>query len=140
MAAALLCVALAPAAHGDVIVIANRTTRVVKFGVAVGNTKPYARQVDPGDLTTITCRSGELVRAAFMVGAEKHGYTLTPNSVYFFHNLPDSTEYDLREIEMLNRPATPASLVDPSTPAVGRVDLRQGTFTQRCQDMPFGRR
>ena len=121
LAALGLLAATVPAAQGDVVVIANRTSRVVKFGVAVGNTKPFARQVDSGDLTTITCRPGELVRAAYLVDGEKRGYTLTPNSVYFFHNLPNSTEFDLREIEMLNRPAAPAPLVEPSAPPVAAV-------------------
>src|SRR5262245_25620480 len=118
MAATLLLTCLAPVALGDVIVIANRTPRVVKFGVAIGGAKPFARQIDAGDLTTVTCRPGEVVRAAFLVGKEKQLYTLTPNSVYFFHSLPDSTDFDLREIEMLHRPAAPAPVAESPVAAV----------------------
>lgn len=121
-------------ARADAIVIANRTSKVVKFGVAVGNAKPFARQVDAGDLTTITCRPGELVRAAFMVGKEKQIYTLTTNSVYYFHNLPDSSDFDLREIEMLNRPPAPAPPVDPPVAAVAEAEARDRSIDAKAAE------
>jgi hypothetical protein len=77
-------------------------------------------------LTTITCRPGEQVRAAFLVGKKKHIYALTTNSVYFFYNLPDSAAFDLREIEMLNRPAAPAQPVEAPEPVAAVTDATAG--------------
>jgi len=109
----------------EVVVIANRTPRVVKFGVAVGDSKPFMRSVDPGDLTTVTCGPGERVRAAFLVGDQKRNYLLTTNAAYFFYNHPKTNELDLHEIELLNRPAeAPAAPTSDPAPSTGQASTQ----------------
>lgn len=90
-----------PAARGDVVVIANRASKGVRFTVATPGGEPVQLTLAPQDIVPI--RATEVLELRHGAKGSEVAYELLPNSAYFFSQKVGESRVELHEIG-LRRP------------------------------------
>ncbi|MDZ4783665.1 MAG: hypothetical protein SGJ19_25740 [Planctomycetia bacterium] len=101
---AILLVSLAGSVlRADIVVIANRAAKPVRFTVAAQGGKPHELRLAPLDLVPVRIDGPLIVN--YPPGDKGQQYEILPNSAYFFADTPDNKKVELHEIGLRRRPA-----------------------------------
>ncbi|HEY4311796.1 MAG TPA: M12 family metallo-peptidase [Pirellulales bacterium] len=87
-------------AAADVVILSNRSPAPVKFAAVCGQAKGKAYELAAGDLMRLNCRPTDRIRLAYMNEGRRKDFTLSPNSIYFFHRAKDSERLQLEQIAL----------------------------------------
>jgi len=121
--ALLACLLDIPAACGDVVVIANRASKGVRFTVATAGGEPVQLTLAPQDVIPI--RASEPLELRHGPKGSEVGYELLPNAAYFFSQKVGESRVELHEIGLRRpkelAPAQPSQ--KPPQPVVITVKL-----------------
>jgi len=93
---------VASALRADVVVIANRAAKGVRFTVATPKGQPHELILATNDLVPVRI-DGPLV-LTYPPGDSGDQYEVLPNSAYFFADTADSRKIELHEIGLRRRP------------------------------------
>lgn len=110
--------------RADVVVIANRASKGVRFTVATAGGVPHELSLAPLDLVPV--RIDGPLELEYPPGGKGDRYELQPNSAYFFADMPENKRILVHEIGLRSRPkdlATSKITELPSQPVVITVKL-----------------